>query len=769
MSNQIKEDLEKKINTCMGKAPGELSKREMYESVSYLLISKLKERYLKTIKEQNKKKVYYFSMEFLPGTMLRNTAFNLDLTEEISSALSEFGFNYEEITKIEPDPGLGNGGLGRLAACYIESLATNGIHAQGVSICYRYGLFKQVIRNNEQFEEPDKWQDLSDCWLINKVKEKKVVNNADYSVTAIPRDIYIAGYHSSVINTLRLWEAYPVEKSRISKDNAYNISKTLYPEDNHDEGKLLRIRQQYFFISAQVQSILRKHNNKYGTLTNLDICMAFHINDTHPTMLIPELFRVMMDDYGYGWEKAEEIIKKCVSYTNHTILSVALEKWPIKLFSRILPRILEIILEIDRRSKLFTSTKKLVNSEDFNNTRIIQGETIHMANICLHMSKHVNGVSRLHTNILKTRTFASFDRLYPDKIINITNGISYRRWLCQANPSLSNFITELIGPRYLNDGDYLRDLLKFQDDNQVLDTLYDIKKSNKKKFCHCLKELNGQIVDPSSIFDVQVKRLHEYKRQLLNIVHIMYLFEKLKENPNYQISPITFIFAAKAYPSYSIAKSIISLILNLSEMVERFPSARDKIRIVFIENYSVSSAEIIMPAAEISKQISLAGKEASGTGNMKLMINGAITMGTLDGANVEIKNLVGDENIYIFGLNEKQVDELRRKGEYNPWNCINSDYILQRLVDLLEKGLNGRSFRDITASLTSGYGGVSDHYLIFADFANYNQTYNKMLSDYKDKRSWAKKSLVNIANAGAFSSDKASYDYAKNIWGVIKE
>ena len=766
MSYQIKRDLEKKIVAYMGKSPKELSKREMYESVCYLLISKLKDLNSKPVYKPNGKTVYYFSMEFLPGTLLKSVAFNLGLTEELNSALSEFGFKYEEIAKIEPDIGLGNGGLGRLASCYLESLTTNNINAQGVSICYRYGLFKQVIRNNEQYEEPDKWQDLGDCWLISKVNEKELIIYSDYKVTAIPRDIYIPGYHSGIVNTLRLWEAAPVDNSPSAKENAYNISKVLYPKDNHDEGKLLRIRQQYFFVSAQIKSLLRVHYSKYGTLNNLDSLMAFHINDTHPTMLIPELFRVMMDDYGYSWEKAEVIIKRCVSYTNHTILSVALEKWPIKLFSQILPRILEIIIELDRRCKATASNLKTLNNKDYNDSRIIQGETIHMANICLHMSNHVNGVSELHSQILKNSTFNVFDKLYPEKIVNITNGISYRRWLCQANPTLSNFIEELIGDNFLKDAEYLSDLLKFQEDNQVLDTLYEIKHTNKKRFAYCMKDINKRIIDPNSLYDVQVKRLHEYKRQLLNIIHIMYLFEKLKENPNTIIQPITFIFAAKAYPSYSIAKSIISLILNLADMIEKFPSVRNKIKIVFIEDYNVSSAEMIMPAAELSKQISLAGKEASGTGNMKLMINGAVTMGTLDGANIEIMESVGKDNIYIFGLTEKQVSELRKSGEYNPWNCINSDPILKEIIDLLEKGINGRSFKDIASSLTSGYGENADHFLIFADFVNYKQTYDKILIDYSDKRSWARKSLINIANSGKFSGDRAALEYANKIWNI---
>jgi len=761
MSNQIKRDLEKRIDAFTGKSPKELSKREMYESVCYLLISKLKEKHIKPYKTKTTKTVYYFSMEFLPGTLLKSVAFNLGLVEELTSALKEFGFSYEEIIKIEPDIGLGNGGLGRLASCYLESLTTNDINAQGVSICYRYGLFKQVIRNNEQFEELDKWQDLEDCWLTSKVNEKETIIYSDYQVIALPRDIYIPGYHSNIVNTLRLWEAHPIDKTSTSKENAYSISKTLYPKDNHDEGKLLRIRQQYFFVSAQIKSLLRSHYSRYGTLNNLDKLMAFHINDTHPTLLIPELFRVMMDEYGYAWDKAEEIIRKCVFYTNHTILSVALEKWPIKLFSSILPRILEIILEIDRRCKI-----KVLNNKDCNSTRIIQGETIHMANICLHLSTHVNGVSELHTNILKSNTFSSFNKLYPDKIVNITNGISYRRWLCQANPNLSNFIEELIGPNFLKDAKYLEDLLKFQDDNQVLDTLFEIKNTNKKKFAYCLKELNSVKIDPNSLFDVQVKRLHEYKRQLLNVIHIMYLFEKLKENPDITMQPITFIFGAKAYPSYSIAKSIISLILNLAEMIERYPSVRNKIKIVFIENYDVSAAEITMPAAEVSKQISLAGKEASGTGNMKLMINGALTLGTLDGANIEIMESVGTENIYIFGLKKNQVDDLRNKGEYNPWNCINSDPTLRKIVDLMEKGINGRSFKDIASSLTSSYGENTDYYLIFADFASYKQTYEKMLSDYNNKRIWSKKSLINIAHSGRFSGDKAALEYANKIWNI---
>ena len=769
MKTNLIEVLEKRSLSFTGSHPSELSKREMYENVSYLIMKKLTEKFdisKSRTDDADQKQVFYLSLEFLPGTMLGNAVYNLNLQSEISEALEHFGFTFEEICQLEPDLGLGNGGLGRLASCYLDGLATQGIVAHGMSICYRNGLFKQVIRNNRQFEEPDKWQNLGDCWLVNKVNESETVTYSDFKVIALPRDLYIAGYRSELVNSLRLWESNPVSYECGAAERAYSISKSLYPEDNRDEGKLLRIRQQYFFVSATAQSLLKKHYVKYKTLENFHEKVAFQINDTHPTLIIPELMRIMIDNYGYAWENAEQIVRHCVSYTNHTVLPEALEKWPIKFFSQILPRTLEIIVEFDRRLKLEIILNPNLNQEEKNSMAIIQENTIHMANLCVYVSHSVNGVSSLHTKILKENNFAPFVKLSPDKIQNVTNGIAYRRWLCQANPLLSDFIEELIGDTFKKDATNLKLLEKYKDDNQVLDRLVQIKKCNKERLAKHILYSNNLFVNPDSMYDVQVKRLHEYKRQLLNLIHIMHLYDELLENPNMDFYPITFIFAAKAYPSDTIGKSIISLAINLAAKIEKSPSARNKIMIVFMENYSVSMSEIIMPAADLSKQISLAGKEASGTGNMKLMINGAITMGTKDGSTVEISELVGDDNIYIFGMREHQVKALKSSGVYKPWNYINASYALKHIIDTLNDGINSNSFSDIATSITSGYGGPADQYYVLADFEDYRLTHARIMKDYSATRKWAKKSLINIANSGMFSADRAVLEYSNSIWDV---
>ncbi|MBK5253714.1 MAG: glycogen/starch/alpha-glucan phosphorylase [Peptostreptococcaceae bacterium] len=771
MKTNLIQVIEKRSLSFTGSHPSELSKREMYENVSYLIMKKLSENFniskLKT-DEAEQKQVFYLSMEFLPGTMLGNSVYNLNLQSELSEALEHFGFTFEEICQVEPDLGLGNGGLGRLASCYLDGLTTQGIVAHGMSICYRDGLFKQVIRNTQQYEEPDKWQDLGDCWLVNKITEAETITYSDFKVLALPRDLYISGYKSELVNSLRLWEAKPIPGECGSKESAYNISKSLYPEDNIDEGKLLRIRQQYFFVSATAQSLIRKHYEHYKTLDNFHEKVAFQINDTHPTLIIPELMRIMIDNYGYTWEKAEHIVRNCVSYTNHTILPEALEKWPIKFFSQILPRILEIIIEFDRRLNLETVSTIGLNKEDQNAMRILQENTIHMANLCVYISHDVNGVSALHTKILKENNFSAFEKLAPGKIHNITNGIAYRRWLCQANPLLSDFIQELIGDTFKKDATNLKLLETYKDDNQVLDRLIQIKKANKERLAKHIHYSNKVSINLDSMFDVQVKRLHEYKRQLLNLIHIMYLYDKLLENPNTDFYPITFIFAAKAYPSDTIGKSIISLAINLAAEIEKSPSVKDRIRIVFMENYSVSMSEMIIPAADLSKQISLAGKEASGTGNMKLMINGAVTMGTKDGSTVEISELVGDENIYIFGMREHQVKALKSSGVYNPWNYINASSELKHIIDTLNQGINNNSFSNVATSITTGYGGPADQYYVLADFEDYRLTHSNIMKDYSRSRVWAKKSLMNIANSGMFSADRAVLEYSNSIWNVNK-
>ncbi len=795
---EFKAKIRNKLLRYFGKDVETASDEQFYTASCRVIRDILSELWLRHHDKDStttEKQVYYLSMEFLPGASLKNNAFNFGIEDVLEEALNDLGRNLEDLYKLDPDAGLGNGGLGRLASCYLDAAAGSGYLVHGMSICYEYGIFKQRIVDGKQIEEPDQWLDRGGCWLITKKEETEEIHfggkleevwdehghmkliHRDYmTVLAVPRDMLISGYNSEIVNTLRLWQS----KSPISidmqlfakgkylqamekKHRAEIISKILYPEDAHREGKELRIMQQYFFISATIQFLARKHLKKYGTLDNFHEKNALHINDTHPAMAIPELMRVLIDTYGYSWNEAWKITCKTVSYTNHTVMPEALEKWPEDLFKELLPRIHSIVREIDRRFNI-ELFKQYPNDEALRQSMAVaRGGTLRMANLCVVAAQKVNGVSELHSNIIRDDLFRGFSDMMPDKFTNITNGIAYRRWLCQANPLLTEFISELIGESFKSDARALENLLEFADDGAVLDRLAKIKRANKARLSDYIYRHNGIVTDPDSIFDVQVKRLHEYKRQLLNIFHIIYLYNRIKQNPNVEIQPRTFIFGAKAAAGYFMAKQIISLACNLSEMLERDDDVRGRIKIAFLENYSVSLSELIMPAAEISEQISPAGKEASGTGNMKLMINGAITLGTEDGANVEIHRAVGDDNIFIFGMNADRVEAVTRSGHYNPWEYIN-DFDIAGILSLINSGINGVKFSEIANSVVSGM--FADRYFVLADFDSYRNAQARAAEVYKDSRRWNRMSLVNIAKAGIFSADRAVEEYAQKIWHI---
>lgn len=800
-SQDISRFIEGKLTRYFGRESGNATKHQIFRAACFVVRDILSELWLKnsdTICAQTEKQVIYLSMEFLPGTSLRNNIFNLGLEEQFQEALGELGGNLDELYRMEPDAGLGNGGLGRLASCYLDAISSQGMFGQGMSICYEYGIFKQQIKDGRQVEQPDDWLDLGESWLITKEDEAEEVHfggkltevwddkgrmkliHSDYTtVIAIPRDMLISGYDSSVVNTLRLWQSTsPISidmelfargeylKAMEEKHQAEIISKILYPEDAHDEGKLLRMKQQYFFISASMQTLTKQHLCTYGNLERFYEKIAVHINDTHPTMAILELMRILIDDHEYEWEDAWNIVTKTVSYTNHTVMPEALEQWPEALFAGLLPRLHSILKEINRRFNDALYKAFPANEMRRNEMAIIFNGKIRMANLCVAASHTVNGVSALHSGIIKEKLFGGFSEMTPDKFTNVTNGIAYRRWLCQANPKLSGLIEELCGPGFKRDSRELEKLLAYKDDRGVLERLAVIKRDNKLRLAERIKTSNSIIVNPDSIFDVQVKRLHEYKRQLLNLFHIIDLYNRIKENPNLEIQPRTFIFGAKAAAGYYMAKQIIRLACKLSEQLEKDPVIRDRIKIVFLENYSVSLSEMIMPAADLSEQISLAGTEASGTGNMKLMLNGAVTIGTMDGANVEIYNAVGQENIFIFGMGVEDVEKLKGQGLYSPWGFYQDNRAISEIIKFLAGGIPGENFGDIINSLTTGYNGEADHYFVIADFESYKNAQQEVSAAYGDTHRWGGMSLTNIAKAGVFSADRSVREYAEKIWGI---
>ena len=803
-TKRIEEILEMKSQTYFGKPLADASPAQAYRAVCMTVRDILTEKRLdfkRRRKEQKTKQVYYMSMEFLLGRSLKNHLFNLGMTDVFEKAVEHYGFNLNDLYAIEPDAGLGNGGLGRLAAAYMESLTNLNYVASGFSIRYDYGIFKQKISDGWQLEMPDEWLNEGDVWLSPRVEDTFEVRFGgtvsqrwengrlyiDYhdcdTIQAIPYDMNISGYNVDAVNKLRLWTAKaPVDfdmqlfaqgeyvKSLENKALAESITKVLYPADHHTEGKMLRLKQQYFFVSASIQSIFKTHLRDYGTLDSLPDKVAIHINDTHPTLCIPELMRLLLDEYGYSWEKAWDIVTRTISYTNHTVMAEALEKWPEHLFRQLLPRIYQIIGEINQRfcNKLWKFYPNDWNKVAYN--AVLSHNQIKMANLCLAASHTVNGVSELHSEILKNDVFNDYYKMNPSVFTNVTNGITYRRWLCQANPRLSAFITELIGDSFLKDADELKKLEQFKGKRDVLDKWLDIKRANKADFANYVKESTGVSIDPDSIFDVQVKRLHEYKRQLLNALHILDLYYTIKSNPGIQMNPRTFIFGAKAASSYYMAKQIIRLIYSLGNLINNDPQVNDKIKVIFLENYRVTLAEMIMPASDVSEQISIAGKEASGTGNMKFMINGAVTIGTMDGANIEIHERVGDENIFIFGLLASEIEELSKNG-YEPTRYYNNNARIKAVIDGLRSGIAGVNFGEIADSLTVGGGGNADHYKVLADFQSYCDAHDRLDKAYGDRERWGRMSLMNTANAGFFSSDRSVKEYATRIWNLkpVKE
>ena len=792
-AKEVREIVDNKCQRYFGKTVENASKHQIYRAICYLVRDLLTEERLDFKRkrvQQETKQVYYMSMEFLLGRSLKNHLFNMGLTDVFAEACKSLGVTLEEIEELEPDAGLGNGGLGRLAAAYMESLTNLNYVASGFSIKYDYGIFKQKINDGWQLELADDWLQNGDVWLAPREEDtfrikfggtinqrwengRLYVDQVNcYEVDAIPYDMNVSGYHVPAVNKLRLWTAKAPNdfdmqlfsqgeyvKSLEQKALAESICKVLYPADHHVEGKMLRLKQQYFFVSASMQSIFKKHIRDYGSLDTLPDKIAIHINDTHPTLCIPEMMRLLLDEHGYSWDKAWDIVTKTISYTNHTVMAEALEKWPEDIFKQLLPRIYQIVVEINQRfcNDLWSFYPNDWNKVAYN--AILSHNQIKMANLCLAASHTINGVSALHSQILKDDIFHDYYVMHPMKFTNVTNGITYRRWLSQANPELSDYIKTLIGDGFLKDANELKKLEKFQGNKEVLQNIMKIKKHNKEKLAKYILDNNGIEVDPNSIFDVQVKRLHEYKRQLLNALHILDLYYQLKANPNLDINPRTFIFGAKAAPSYYMAKQIIKLICCLGDQINNDPDIKGKIKVVFLENYRVTLAELVMPASDVSEQISIAGKEASGTGNMKFMINGAVTMGTMDGANIEIHERVGDENIFIFGMRANEVEELNKRG-YEPASFYNSNPRIKAVIDGLRSGIAGVQFNEIADSLVMG----SDHYKVLADFASYCDAQDNLDRAYSDKMRWARMSLMNTANAGFFSSDRAVQEYVDRIW-----
>ena len=797
---EIQEAIQNKLSRFFSVSIEEATKEQMYKATVFtvrdILAQKRKSFNAKT-KEQGKKKVYYMCMEFLMGCSLRTNLCNLGLEKDYFAVLKESGFDLNEIYEMESDPGLGNGGLGRLAACFMDSLSTLAYPARGYSILYEYGLFKQKLAEGEQIELPDVWMPGGDAWLVPRqdkscfvrfggtITEKwdngrcEIIHEKYEEVEAVPYDMLVSGADSEAITTLRLWKAQDTRKFNMElfsqgqyvkavEENtiAQTISKVLYPNDNHPEGKLLRLSQQYFLVSASLQNIIHDHISIYKNLNTLPEKVAIHINDTHPALCIPELMRILMDMHNYSWEQAWDMVVKTMSYTNHTVMPEALECWNEGLFRLKLPRLYMIIREINERFCADAWNRFPGNWDKVGRMSIINHGQIRMANLSVIGSHHINGVSALHTDILKSDTFRDFNDMYPERFLNVTNGIAHRRWLCYSNPRLASLLDKAIGKGYRTEAAQLEKFLQYKDDATVLEELAKIKRANKVDFSNYMARTAGVQLDPDSMFDVQVKRIHEYKRQLLNAIHIISLYCALKENPDMEMKPVTFIFGGKAAPGYYMAKDIIRLICYISADIQKNPKIKEKLNVLFLENYNVSLAERLMPAADVSEQISLAGKEASGTGNMKFMINGAVTIGTLDGANVEICEEVGKDNIFIFGHTADEVDELWKKG-YASSYYYNRNASLKRAIDYLQTGFNGRSFADIANYLLFSYG-VADPYMCLADFDFYQDAHKQLVDAYLDTEAWNKMSLVNIAKAGKFAADRSIMDYANDIWHLHK-
>ena len=758
--------------------------------ITHQIMSDRQKQYQSKVLGEGKKQVYYLCMEFLMGRSLRTSLFNLGLNEVAESVLADADVKIDTIYEQEPDAGLGNGGLGRLAACYLDGMATDGIPGTGYSILYEYGIFKQKIVDGWQQETADNWLPGGQVWIKSHPDQAQEIrfdgqaietweggfHHVKYenynSVIAVPNDMYVAGYGSNGVSKLRLWQA-KAPSFDMSSFNAGNyntaisqsasaelISKILYPNDNHTEGKILRLRQQYFFSAASIADILQNHLNQYGTLDNLPDKVAIQLNDTHPTVAIPEMMRILLDECSYEWDAAFDICRKVFAYTNHTVMSEALEKWNADIFRNTLPRIWQIVCEMDRRCRADLAKAFPGDQGKIDYMAIIGDNQVRTANICAYTCHAINGVSKLHSEIIKDSVFHDYFLYKPQAFKNVTNGIAYRRWLLCSNPGLTHLLEETIGDGFKTDASELKKLEKFVDDKTVQAAAAKVKRENKANFANYLQKATGQVIDPDSIFDCQVKRMHEYKRQHLNALNIAAEYLYLKNNPNAEFTPKTYIFGAKAAPGYYMAKQMIRMICKLGKLIDEDPAVRGKLRIVYLEDYCVSLSERLMPASEVSEQISLAGTEASGTGNMKFMLNGAITLGTLDGANVEIADAAGHENEIIFGMLTPEVNALKGMG-YHPNAFINGDNTAMAVLDFLEKGWNGENFSEVTSNLRN-----SDPYMVMADFKDYRRAQHDLQELYRDKQKWNHMSLKNISNAGIFSADRSIMDYARDIWGA---
>lgn len=796
-TNEVRGLILDKLTRYFAITPELASEEQMYKAIALvvrdLLLQKKQENNAR-IAEGKFKRVYYICMEFLIGRSLKNNLFNLGLTEQFDKCLKEMNFSLESIFETESDAGLGNGGLGRLASCFMDSLATLNYPAMGFTIRYQYGLFRQRIVDGQQVELPDMWLPSGEVWMMPRSDKRFTVNfggcveeyvdgdrmyvryNGGTKVDALAYDVMISGYGDNAgVSVLRLWSSTSstqfdmrsfsqgdYEKAMQRENEAELISKVLYPSDDHSQGKQLRLQQEYFLVSASLQSIIKDHLRLYKSVNNLPDKVVIHANDTHPALAIPELMRLLMDEHGFGWDEAWDITTRTVNYTNHTVMAEALEKWDEYTFRDVLPRIYAITCEINRRF-VAAMEERGVDGRKIDAMRIIGHNRVKMANLCVVGSQQVNGVSALHSEIIKDTIFSEFNEVYPDRFTNVTNGITHRRWLIQSNPGLSKLIAELIGPEFYTSPEQLSGLMKFAGDKSVLDKIGKIKKANKKDYADYVRRTTGFELNPESRFDTQIKRLHEYKRQLLNVLKIVHYYLDLLDNPDKNVAPQTFIFGAKAAGSYMHAKRIIQLINCLSREIQKNPKIKQKLDVMFVENYNVTQAEHLIPASEVSEQISLAGKEASGTSNMKFMINGAVTLGTWDGANVEIGERVGDDNIFIFGLKTEEVERAWRAG-YSSSTIYTHNNDIKRVVDRLRVGFDGESFDDIAAYLLHGNYQVADPYMCLLDFDDYIAAAKRMSDAYADGARWNKMALVNIAQSGIFSSDRSINDYAKNIW-----
>lgn len=782
---ELRKQIEKYVKVSFGKDISEATELEVYRALGQAIMEDIAEDWYETNKlYYQKKQAYYFSAEFLMGRALGNNLINLGVLDEVKEVLTELGIDYNKVEDAEEDSALGNGGLGRLAACFLDSLATLNLPGHGYGIRYRNGIFNQSFKDGYQVEKPETWLKYGDVWSVMRPADEVIVSFGDGSVRAVPYDMPIIGYGTRNINTLRLWEAKSLVDLDLGKFNqqdylhatqdktrAEDISRVLYPNDSTDEGKKLRLKQQYFFVSASLQDILRKYKRLHGSnFDEFPEYVAIQLNDTHPVIAIPELMRLFVDLEGLSWEKAWSIVEKTFSYTNHTILAEALEKWWVGLYEQVVPRVYQITQGINNQLRGFLAERFPNDPARQDRMSIIQGNMIHMAWLAIYGTHATNGVAALHTEILKHKELKDWYELYPERFLNKTNGITQRRWLLQSNPELSALITELIGNEWITDLSQLKKLEAYVDDEEVLKKLLSIKHAKKIELVKYLREVQGIEVNPNSIFDIQIKRLHEYKRQLLNIFHVIGLYNKLKLNPSMSFQPVTYIYGAKAAPGYLVAKGIIRLINEVAQVINKDPETNGKLRIVFVENYRVSVAQKLFPAADISEQISTAGKEASGTGNMKFMLNGALTIGTLDGANVEIVEEAGEENNFIFGLKVNEIEEMRAKG-YDPHVPYNSVEGLKKIVDSLIDG----TFNDLGTGI---YGTIhrslmenapwhqADQYFVLEDFEAYRNAQKRINVEYRDRLGWAKKQLMNIANAGKFSSDRTIKEYADEIWFI---